>query len=93
VVVELITATLNNSPHGIKMPSNSEVNLCRIAWPVCLLKFNSALNDLCLCDVLEVLARDPDVVENILMIVERSGDTLISQEKVGDVYQLSIQKG
>jgi len=43
--------------------------------------------------VLEVLAQDPDVVENILMIVDRSEDTLISQEKVGDVYRLSIQKG
>jgi TusA-related sulfurtransferase len=75
------------------MPSNSEVNLCRIAWPVGLLKFKSALNDLCLCDVLEVLAQDPDVVENILMIVDRSEDTLIRQEKVGDVYRLSIQKG
>lgn len=75
------------------MTSSSEVNLCRIAWPISLLKFKRALNDLCLCDVLEVLARDPDVVENILMIVDRSEDTLIGQHKEGDVYRLSIQKG
>ena len=60
---------------------------------MCLLKFKSALIDLCLCDVLEVLAQDPDVVENILMIVDRSEDTLISQHKEGDVYRLSIRKG
>jgi len=60
---------------------------------MCLLKFKSALNDVCLYDVLEVLAQDPDVVEHILMIVDRSEDTLIRQHKEGDVYRLSIQKG
>ncbi len=75
------------------MSSTSEVNLCGIAWPVCLLKFKNALNDLCSCDVLEVLTQDPDVVENIIMIVDRSEDTLITQHEEGEVYRLSIQKG
>ena len=74
------------------MPSNSELNLLGIAWPMSLLKFNCALNDMCSCDVLEVIARDPDVVENIVMIVERSGDTLINQLKDGGIYHLSIEK-
>jgi TusA-related sulfurtransferase len=74
------------------MSSKSEVDLCGIAWPVCLLKFKHALNDLCSCDVLEVLTQDPDVAENITMIVNRSEDTLINQQKEGDVYRLSVEK-
>ena len=75
------------------MSSKSEVDLCGIAWPVCLLKFKNALNDLCSCDVLEVLTHDPDVVDNIIMIVDLSKDTLITQHEEGEVYRLSIQKG
>jgi len=75
------------------MSSTSEVDLCGIAWPMCLLKFKNALNDLCSCDVLEVLTHDPDVVDNIIMIVDRSEDTLITQHEEGEVYRLSIQKG
>ena len=75
------------------MSSTSHLNLVGVAWPVCLLKFKSVLNGLCSCDVLEVSAQDPDVVANILMIVDRSDDTLIEQHKTGEVYRLSIQKG
>jgi TusA-related sulfurtransferase len=74
------------------MPSKSELDLVGIAWPVCLLKFKCALNDLCACDVLEVIARDPDVVENIILIVDRAGDTLINQHREGEIYRLSVEK-
>ena len=59
---------------------------------MCLLKFKSALNDICSCNVLEVLTQDPDVVENIILIVDRSEDTLINQQKEGDIYRLSVEK-
>jgi len=59
---------------------------------VCLLKFKSALNDICSRNVLEVLTQDPDVVENIILIVDRSEDTLINQQKEGDIYRLSVEK-
>jgi TusA-related sulfurtransferase len=71
----------------------SKLNLVGVAWPVCLLKFKSAANGLGACEVLEVLTQDPDVVANITMIVDRSDDTLINQQKDGDIYRLSIQKG
>ena len=74
------------------MPSFSKLDLCGIAWPVCLLKFKRALNDLCACDVLEVLAQDPEVVDNIIMIVDRSGDTLVNQQKEGEIYRLSVER-
>ena len=74
------------------MPSKSELDLCGVTWPVCLLEFKSALNDLCPCEVLDVLAQDPDVVENIILIVDRSEDKLINRQKEGDIYRLSVEK-
>jgi len=74
------------------MLSKSELDIAGIGWPVCLLKFKCALNDLCSCAVLDVIARYPDVVENIIKIVDPSGDTVINQHKEGDIYRLSVKK-
>jgi len=75
------------------MMLTSKLNLVGVAWPVCLLKFKSAANGLGAREVLEVLTQDPDVVADITMLVNRSQDTLIDQQKDGEVYRLSIQKG
>jgi TusA-related sulfurtransferase len=75
------------------MPSTSEVDLCGITWPVCLLKFKTALNNLAADDVLEVLTRDPEVAGSITMIVNRSRDKLINQQKEGPIYRLSVERG
>ena len=88
-----IITTAKNFQSGKKMTLTSKLNLVGIAWPVCLLKFKSAVDGLCACEVLEVSTQDPDVVVNITMIIDRSEDTLINQQKEGDVYRLSIQKG
>ena len=74
------------------MSSRTEVDLCGIAWPMCLLQFKNVLNGLCPCDVLEILTQDPAVVENIIMIVDRSADRLIHQQKDGEIYRLSVEK-
>jgi TusA-related sulfurtransferase len=74
------------------MPSKLELNLTGIAWPVCLLKFKSALSSLGAHDVLEVLAGDPDVVDNILMIVNHSADRVVDQRKEGETYRIAIEK-
>jgi TusA-related sulfurtransferase len=50
------------------------------------------LNSLGPCEVLEVLAQDPEVVENIVMIIERSEDSLIKRRKDGEIYRLSVQR-
>ncbi len=59
---------------------------------MCLLKFKTALNELCSCDVLEILIQDPDVVESIVMIVDRSMDTLINQQKEDGIFRLLVEK-
>ena len=92
VVWRIITIVKNVQP-GKKMTLTSKLSLVGIAWPVCLLKFKSAVDGLCACEVLEVSTQDPDVVVNITMIIDRSEDTLINQQKEGGVYRLSIQKG
>ena len=74
------------------MSSTAQLDLIGIAWPVCLLKFKTVLNSLGSCDVLEVLAQDPEVVENIVMIIERSEDTLIKRQKDGNSYRLLVQR-
>ena len=54
------------------MSAKSELDLVGIGWPVCLFKFYNEFDELCSCEVLEVLSQDPDVVKNILMIASRS---------------------
>jgi TusA-related sulfurtransferase len=75
------------------MTLRSKLNLVGVAWPVSLLKFKTASNSLSVREVLDVLTRDPDVVANIILLVNRSEDTLIDQQKEGEVYRLSVQKG
>ena len=75
------------------MTSVPKLNLVGIAWPVCLLKFKTEVNDLCTDEILDVLTQDPDVVASIKMIVDRSKDALINQQREGDVYRMSIRKG
>ena len=74
------------------MSSTLQLDLIGVAWPVCLLKFKTVLNNMCSCEVLEVLAQDPDVVRNMVMIIERSEDTLINHQKDGEIYRLSVRR-
>ena len=74
------------------MSSTEQLDLIGITWPVCLLKFKTVLNTLSSRQVLEVLAQDPEVVENIVMIIERSEDTLINSRQDGEIYRLSVRR-
>ena len=75
------------------MTSIPKLDLVGIAWPVCLLKFKTAVNDLGAYETMDVMIKDPDVVASIKMIVDRSEDTLVDQQREGDVYRISIRKG
>ena len=74
------------------MSSTVQLDLIGITWPVCLLKFKTVLNTLGSCEVMEVLAQDPEVVENIVMIIERSEDTLINRRQDGEIHRLSVRR-
>jgi len=68
------------------------LDLAGVAWPGCLLQFKNTFDELCSCEVLEVLSYDPDVVKNILMIAYRSKGELIQQQREGDLYRVFIRK-
>jgi TusA-related sulfurtransferase len=74
------------------MSSTKQLDLIGVTWPVCLLKFKTVLNDLESGEVMEVFARDPEVVQNIVMIIERSEDTLIDRCQDGKDCRLSVRR-
>jgi TusA-related sulfurtransferase len=75
------------------MLSVSQLDLQEIAWPVCLLQFKQNLLSLEAGNMLEVLVQDPEVADQIAMIVDRSVDRLIARQKDGDRVRLWIVKG
>ena len=75
------------------MLSIRQLNLQGIAWPVCLLKFKQNLLSLGAGQMLEVLIQDPEVADQITLIVARSEDRLIARQKDGDRVRLRIVRG
>ncbi len=74
------------------MTTQSELNLIGVFVPICLMKCKSALNSLQSGETLDVLIADPDVVDELIKIIERSGDQVISRRKESNHYRLRIQK-
>ena len=74
------------------MPSKSEINLIGVVWPVCLLKCNSELNRLCEGEEVDVIVQDPDVLKDLLKIVERSLEHSVTTIHKKDHYRLHILK-
>ena len=69
-----------------------KLNLEAIGWPACLIEFKRVLDDLEMRDVLEVLTKDPDIVESIKMIAGNSDFNTIRQDRQGSIYRVYIQK-
>ena len=74
------------------MSAKLELDLVGVAWPSCLLEFKNTFDELCSCQVLEVLSHDPDVIQNILMIACHSEAKLIKEQQEEDLYRVFIQK-
>ena len=74
------------------MPSKSELNLIGVVWPVCLLQCNSELNRLYAGEEIDVLVQDPNVLKDLLKILERSSDLLVTTNKEGELYRLHVMK-
>ena len=75
------------------MLSIPRLDLRGISWPMCLLQFKQNLLALGAGGRLEVLVQDPEVAENILMIIERSGDRVLDNQKDETGFRLRIEKG
>jgi TusA-related sulfurtransferase len=44
-------------------------------------------------DILMISMRDPDAVEDLVMIVDRSDDQIVQTEKENDFFRIHIRKG
>jgi tRNA 2-thiouridine synthesizing protein A len=73
--------------------SIKELDLIGVVSPVCILKCKSELVRMNAGDVLEILLQDPEVVEELSKIIERSNDRVISKEREEDHYRIRIRKG
>jgi TusA-related sulfurtransferase len=75
------------------MVNQNELNLIGVVSPVCLLKCKSVLARMAVGVELAVLLRDPEIVEDLLKIVERSHDRLVQCDKQGDYFRIILKKG
>ncbi len=75
------------------MPSNSKLDLIGVISPLCLLKCKSVLAGMESGHVLEILLQDPDVVEELIKIINRSQDIVITIESERNHYRTYIKKG
>jgi TusA-related sulfurtransferase len=73
------------------MSSNAELDLSGIIWPMCLLEFKRALLELKSSGRIEVLVRDPEVADQLRMIIEHSEHRLIKRQEEGEKVRLFIQ--
>ncbi|MFH1154692.1 MAG: sulfurtransferase TusA family protein [Pseudomonadota bacterium] len=69
-----------------------KLNLMGVVLPFCLLEFKNALTRLGQGQMLEILLQDPDVLEDILRLVERSQDRLIEQKRVGRHFSILVER-
>ncbi len=74
------------------MSLKSEINLIGVVWPVCLLKCNNELNRLSEGEEVDVIVQDPDVLKDLLKIVERSLEHSVTTIHEKDHYRIHIQK-
>jgi TusA-related sulfurtransferase len=75
-----------------KMPPHPELDLSGIIWPMCLLEFQRAFMGLKPKEMIEVLVQDPEVADQLVLIVEQSENKLIERRKKGETVHLFIQK-
>lgn len=75
------------------MQANKRLDLKGVVIPICFFVCKSTLAAMSPGDVLEVCLRDPDILNDLLTIIEHSGDKLMSLDETDEGYFLWIQKG
>jgi TusA-related sulfurtransferase len=74
------------------MNLKKEMDLIGVVSPVCLLKCKSVLGEMNAGDMLDILLKDPEVVGELVKIIERSQDRVVQSQRDGDHYRVSIIK-
>ncbi len=74
------------------MSSRVQLDLVGVGWPVCLLECKSVLRDLGSGQELDVRVHDPEVVAELVTIIERGGHHVVGHRRVGENYTIRILK-
>jgi TusA-related sulfurtransferase len=69
------------------------LDLCGVLAPYCLLICKSELAQMDPGAILEVHLRDPETIEDLLTILDRSGEAVVAQVQREDRTCLWVQKG
>jgi TusA-related sulfurtransferase len=74
------------------MKADQRLDISGEVIPISLALCKSTLTQMAAGAVLEIRLRDHDTFQDLLIIVERSGDTVLSWEKHDKYYYLWVQK-
>ena len=74
------------------MASIARLNLVGVAWPLCLMKCNQAVQRMKPGEKLEVMFRDRDVVADMVRLVIRTGPCRVRIEKHSTHVSLHLTK-
>jgi TusA-related sulfurtransferase len=69
-----------------------EIDLRDIVWPVSVIQCNEALTRLEPGDDLTIMVSDPDVVHNIVLLINSRPDLRFDQCRKSDSYQLNVHR-
>ncbi len=69
-----------------------EINLRDIVWPVCVIQCNEALTRLEPGEDLTIIVSDPDVADNIVLLINSRPDLRFRQHRGSRSYRLSVHR-
>jgi TusA-related sulfurtransferase len=74
------------------MKSDQRLDISEVVLPFSLAICKCTLAHMAAGGVLEICLQDRDTLQDLLIIVERSGDQVLAWEKHGEYYYLWVQK-
>lgn len=74
------------------MPINRNIDLRDIDWPICILNCKKEVNQMKTGEQIEVLVKDIDVVNNLVVLIEQLLDHNIEKHRENKHYRLIIKK-
>jgi len=74
------------------MHIDEKLDLSGIVVPFCLFMCKTTLAAMKPGAIVEIRLRDPAIIEDLLIILQRSGDRVMSQRQEGEHYHLWVQK-
>lgn len=74
------------------MPSKNYIDLKWAQWPICLLESKRVIDDMPRGAVLDIRVQDPDMVVDMVRIIECSNAQIIERQQQVDCCRLTIKK-